>query len=593
MSSPSQNNSSSSSKDTDGKNRAPPSEAPKKNSPRSPSPNPFTAFLSTSPGGGGGGGGGGALSGGASPRSPNDSFNNSMNSPRFQTEFANGMKIPTASMPIGGGRESGGGPMSAAQVSNAMLTAASPPRFASIDQLMSASNAVQNMALAHEISVNQNFKLEKSELPSDSIEKKIHDTVHKAFWNSLREDLSKEPADYKHALSIINDAKQGLIGLLLPNHVKFREQIESVLDMDLIKQQVGNGTFQFGEYAKFVVQIMAKLCAPARDSDIDHLTTLTLRNDPVDVFQGIMETLELLKLDMANFTIQQMRPHIQTQVVSYEKLKFKELLDTQKESGVDGLEFTKQWLQRAKQRIASSSASTSTSVGNYKYESGPTPSSICNEAFMEIFVWQTELNFPETLAMDEIRFNEIYVKCRKFLVVCSIVNTVYALVGESIRGLEELRLKLKQNILILLEDFMDMTFEEMMKHIGEQVIKETNEALVKHGKSKLSESSETTLKHLIVDLSSKRLLENTVYKLLFARYIEFLQNILTKRTQAPVKLPQGMSLVEKDLLEVTGQFLKLVTFNKNVFGNHYGEIIQSLSTDTTNGSAAASTSPAK
>ena len=43
-----------------------------------------------------------------------------------------------------------------------------------------------------------------------------------------------------------------------------------------------------------------------------------------------METLEVLKLDMANFTIQQMRPYIQQQVVAYEQKKFKELLDTQK-----------------------------------------------------------------------------------------------------------------------------------------------------------------------------------------------------------------------------------------------------------------------
>jgi hypothetical protein len=37
-----------------------------------------------------------------------------------------------------------------------------------------------------------------------------------------------------------------------------------------------------------------------------------------------------------------------------------------------------------------------------------------------------------------------------------------------------------------------------------------------------------------------------------------------------------MSLVEKDLMEITGQFLRLVTFNKNVFGEYYGEIIESI-----------------
>jgi len=450
-----------------------------------------------------------------------------------------------------------------------MLTAASPPRFATIEQFMSAANAVQNMALAHEISVNQNFKLEKLELEPNSIEKQIHDTVHKAFWNSLKEDFEKEPVEYKHALIIINDAKQMLLSLLLPNHVKFREQIDSVLDMELIKQQTDRGVFDYREYAKFLIDVMSKLCAPARDANIEDLRKLL--DDPVDVFRGIMETLELLKLDMANYTISQMRPFIQQQVVAYEQKKFKELLETQREKGLDGLEATKEWLARAQSRIVDEKT-----IGGFKYESGATPSSICNEAFMEIFVWTNEYIFPETLLMDEIRFNEIYIKCRKFLVVCTIINTVYTLIGESIQGLEELRVKLKENILILLEDFMSMTFEDMMKNIGEQVIKLINEALVKIGRSELNDANKECIKKLIVDLSSKPLLENSVYKLLFSRYIEFLQKILTKRTQGPIKLPQGMSTMEKDLLEITGQFLRLVTFNKNVFGNYYGEIIQNL-----------------
>lgn len=42
-----------------------------------------------------------------------------------------------------------------------------------------------------------------------------------------------------------------------------------------------------------------------------------------------MELLELMKLDMANFTIQQMRPAIQQQSVDYERKKFDEFLASQ------------------------------------------------------------------------------------------------------------------------------------------------------------------------------------------------------------------------------------------------------------------------
>ncbi len=229
--------------------------------------------------------------------------------------------------------------------------------------------------------------------------------------------------------------------------------------------RVGYALEQITEKYDFVINLQGDM--PNIQSDVIHLIKDGLieyknadimtavyeldksNNDKLNNVTGIMETLELLKLDMANYTIQQMRPHIQQQVVAYEQKKFKELLEAQKDAGLDGLAVTKEWLARALKRISSSET-----IGLYECENGATPSAICNEAFMEILVWKSSWPFPETLAMDELRFNEIYVKCRKFLVVCAIINTVYSLVGESIRGLEELRSKLKQHILVLLEDYM-------------------------------------------------------------------------------------------------------------------------------------------
>jgi hypothetical protein len=40
------------------------------------------------------------------------------------------------------------------------------------------------------------------------LEKQIQETVHKAFWNSLKEDFEKDPVDYNHAFVILNEAKQ-------------------------------------------------------------------------------------------------------------------------------------------------------------------------------------------------------------------------------------------------------------------------------------------------------------------------------------------------------------------------------------------------
>lgn len=44
---------------------------------------------------------------------------------------------------------------------------ASPPKFLSFEQLMEAASGVKNMALAHEIAVNSDFKLESFQPPDD------------------------------------------------------------------------------------------------------------------------------------------------------------------------------------------------------------------------------------------------------------------------------------------------------------------------------------------------------------------------------------------------------------------------------------------
>lgn len=42
---------------------------------------------------------------------------------------------------------------------------ASPPRFVSMEELMETAKGVTNMALAHEIMVNQAFQVKPAELP--------------------------------------------------------------------------------------------------------------------------------------------------------------------------------------------------------------------------------------------------------------------------------------------------------------------------------------------------------------------------------------------------------------------------------------------
>eukprot|EP00057_Strongylocentrotus_purpuratus_P008072 XP_011662546.1 PREDICTED: T-complex protein 11-like protein 1 [Strongylocentrotus purpuratus] len=137
-----------------------------------------------------------------------------------------------------------------------------------------------------------------------------------------------------------------------------------------------------GKLTAFVVPLMSKLCAPVRDEEIAKLATLT---EPVEIFREIFRVLELMKLDMANFTIQSLRPHLQQKSIEYERNKFQEFLKTQQ----DGLQYTSEWLEQARENLADKvkkqealqqqqQQASSSSEG--ACSNGPVPSSVISPA---------------------------------------------------------------------------------------------------------------------------------------------------------------------------------------------------------------------
>lgn len=73
---------------------------------------------------------------------------------------------------------------------------------------MSTADNLDKMALAHEIAVNSDFKFEPAMLPEGSLARRVHDMVHQAFWDVLREELSRSPPEYEHALVLLGEIKE-------------------------------------------------------------------------------------------------------------------------------------------------------------------------------------------------------------------------------------------------------------------------------------------------------------------------------------------------------------------------------------------------
>eukprot|EP00088_Acartia_fossae_P069161 TRINITY_DN8954_c0_g1_i8.p1 TRINITY_DN8954_c0_g1~~TRINITY_DN8954_c0_g1_i8.p1 ORF type:complete len:591 (-),score=174.80 TRINITY_DN8954_c0_g1_i8:311-1939(-) len=426
-----------------------------------------------------------------------------------------------------------------------------------VAELMDASKGITNMALAHEIAVDKDFQLTKLE-PANPMETTIKEIMQRAFWDVLSEELESDPPVYKQAMQLFREVKALLISVLLPQHGKLKEKIEETLDLDLIQQQIDAGTLEFEKYAGYILGVMGMLCAPVRDEKIAELKSTS---QIVPLFKGILDTLELMKIDMANFTIQQARPLIVSKSVEYEKKKFQEFLDTVD----DGLISTREWLVRH--------APTQEEIDDPKYKK-LLGARVLNEAFVEILEWDDYYHLPETLTMDAKRIVSLRDQVERTSVSTATILVSFSLINQFVvpQDSQKLKEKLKQNIDILLQDFFeDSDLLKLLPNVGLQVVKDVNDYLATKSRPALTKEISDALCQQIEGLEDPN---QRIRDIVQKRIIEFNKQIISGGFKQGMQVPPGLTLCQQDLAAIAGQFVRLVNYNKQVFGEHYDQIIQ-------------------
>lgn len=442
------------------------------------------------------------------------------------------------------------------------LTAASPPKFVSLEEIMKAANGMRDMALVHQIAVDKDFRLERAE-PASSVQKIVKDTMHKAFWDLLREQLTEDPPNFTQALVLLENIKEGLFGVLLPQHTKIKHQISEILDSDLIKQQAENGTLDFKHYAQYVISVMAKLCAPVRDEKIKNLTETT---DVVETFKGILETLDLMALDMANFTIEMVRPDIIAHSVELERKKFADYLAVQ----ADGLQHTRTWLlKHLDTNEINSNTDKSILVRNLTKKA-------FSEACIDLLEWDDKIPYPETFLLDEVRLSALETTTNRLIIMGTILLVTGISVGADLQSIASFKNTIKEHATILLQSAnLEKELPSILSNVAIQVIKDVNETQEAHGLIELSEEAEKLLQVQIIDIAKP---DHKIRQLVRQRVKDFFLQIIQSSTAAPQKVPSGLTAIQNDLTGIAGQFLRIVSHNNTVFCIYYTDIVSAALT---------------
>ncbi|KAF9334445.1 hypothetical protein BG006_002154 [Podila minutissima] len=478
--------------------------------------------------------------------------------------------------------------------------------------------------LIHELALDPNFKIESnraSESSSDenSFEARIRAVATKAYFDSIREDAAQGQLG-KWIPSILTRIREQLLEMVPPNSA-IAMQMNEAFDLEFVQQQVDRNVFDVHGAIKTVLEMMSKLCAPVRDARLQKIqvnlsqvsyspapVSEPLRfssesgNDLVSVLQDVLELLDDMLMDLANFRLMAARPSLEKQAIPYEQKAFKQALKN-KEITMDNVRV---WLQRAADAEIESSASASSSTsgsGSVQSPSSPassvapatwtaafTPTKMLFNRHFAVFaramfnlLFSAELidmqeNFPETFNLDRDRLvryqNEI-----QALVLTAVLIQIGQTNAPPLQEAEQV--ELKDNLLALMEK-PDTSIETLANCVIEA---KENAILTRQSSSGsgcgplLTSIQKGTLRNLI---NSAVEIESPMFKVIWKR----MRAVLESYTVAPrytIAMPGKEELTKVGLNALTSEIDKLADsirflakYNANVYHEWYDPMLKEM-----------------
>uniref|UniRef100_A0A914IG85 Uncharacterized protein n=1 Tax=Globodera rostochiensis TaxID=31243 RepID=A0A914IG85_GLORO len=209
------------------------------------------------------------------------------------------------------------------------VAGASPAKFVSLEDLIKMNDCVEKMNIAHKIATDPNCTVEDFGT-KDPFYDCVKSNIHKAYWDLLREDLTKDPPGYQHAFSLLEDLKKMLSDHLASAHLQNAlNAVHEIIDLDKLRSLFDQGILDFEPVLKAILSVMERLCAPIRDEVIADLKE---EADIIKLFKGIFSLVEFMQIDMANFKLSQNRQLIGSYSAQIEFDEFMKLMDIDKSS---------------------------------------------------------------------------------------------------------------------------------------------------------------------------------------------------------------------------------------------------------------------
>ncbi|EAA11817.4 AGAP005309-PA [Anopheles gambiae str. PEST] len=388
--------------------------------------------------------------------------------------------------------------------------------------------------LLHELAMNYKFH-DRSTAP-DSFITQFNKLAKDAYWNRMQDELSLKPPSYNMVIQLIRDIKQSFKSLLRGKNDRALYTVTLLLDEKQLMRdsaQVRNATV-LNEFRLIITNLMGMVCCPARDEEIMKLKKET---EPIAQLRGIMEVLEKMKYEMANYLLASTRPTIMHYSINYEREKFSEMRAT---FGRKKFPNTMAWLKR-------------------------TLSSI-NRTHSGVVLIQIEKRYPlpELLEIDAGRLVRLKEQMFRLCACAASMQITFKSVPSMVT--HPRRQHLAAQLTIASTNFpVKYNQSEMLKNICSCVLASITEHSQESNGPLITENKKISLHAQIVSINCR----TSAYSSVRVQLMAYLKNLLLIANRQHVSFPVEFQDYREQTIELARQFIILVTFNFSVYGSFY------------------------
>ncbi|CAI5443244.1 unnamed protein product [Caenorhabditis angaria] len=431
----------------------------------------------------------------------------------------------------------------------------SPAKFISHDEILKMSTELENLELVHEIAIDPNFSI--PDKPKNPIEACVRENMHKAYFELLRKDLSKNPPEYEYCFGFLMEIKT----------------VNAILDESTLRNKMEQEALNINQIMNYVIELLSRLCCPERDQLIEELKK---KSDIIDLFKGTMELLELMKNDLTNYQISQNRTAIEEYSAKHEYEKFQQFL-AENPSGCD---LTRKWLSIAYDELFVKKNEKNDKKREKKENEDIEKSDgllvdTTSRAYVKLVQSENPSPFPETMKIDKIRIQALAEKFSQIVICASAVFVTCNVAGKEVSEKLGFKKELKDHLIAITNNVDEESLSSDLEKMAEQCVKEakrTSEDL----KIEFSDEKSNLIRNQIKVLTN---LENPIRSLVINRVSTFVEEMLRSPTTVPHRLLPGLSVVQSELCAFTARFLRLCVHNRKTFYELYQSLILEFQVD--------------